>query len=55
MIYRLRFAFHLWRNVPGMTVWAALRYPTNRADNTDPIEERRQRCLTWAKLDRAQH
>ncbi len=38
MLYRIRYAMHLWRNVPGMSLIAALRYPAPAFDG-DPIED----------------
>jgi len=40
MIYKLRFAFYLWRHVPGMGLIDALKYPTDREFGSgDPIED----------------
>lgn len=40
LIYRLRYAFHLWRRVPWLTPLAALRYPVSIVcDGHDPIED----------------
>ena len=40
LIHRLRYALHLWRIVPGMTLGEALRYPPPfLVSDGDPIED----------------
>lgn len=40
MLYHLRFALHLWRRVPGMSLCDAWRYPLDRSfGDGDPIED----------------
>jgi hypothetical protein len=40
MIYRIRYALHLWRNVPGLGLLGALRYPCDPTwGDGDPIED----------------
>ena len=40
MFYRLRYALHLWRNVPGLGLMEALRYPCDPTiGDGDPIED----------------
>lgn len=42
LIYKLRFKLHLWRNVPGMGLFDALRYPAYAENGDgDPIEDAR--------------
>lgn len=49
MIYHIRYALHLWQNVPGMTVLEAWRYPFDPAQGDgDPIEDADEEmsCMT---------
>lgn len=39
MFYRFRFAWHLWRNVPGMSFRDAWRYPNDPNGSGDPTED----------------
>lgn len=40
MLYRLRYALRLWARVPGLSLWAALRYPCDRTvGDGDPAED----------------
>lgn len=40
MIYHMRFALHLWRHVPGMSLWQAWTYPIDKTvGDGDPIED----------------
>lgn len=42
MLYHIRFALHLWRNVPGMSLRDAWRYPCDPTwGDGDPIEDAR--------------
>jgi len=43
LIYRLRFALHLWFNVPGIGFWGAFTYPCDITwGSGDPVEDARE-------------
>ncbi len=39
LVYRFRYAFHLWWTIADMTWAQAWEYPTNISDRGDPIED----------------
>lgn len=38
MFYRIKYALHLWKWVPGMTLVEAFRWPTP-TDRDDPLDD----------------
>lgn len=53
MLYRLKYAYWLWRIVPGIGVIGALRYPCDRtvADG-DPKDEAREEYYAMREASR---